>query len=253
MEFEGSKRHFDYVIWVDASKRKPLEPRESMRLRKEDADYFLDNNGPVEDLPSRIDELLKWLMERDEQVKWHLRGLRREMSPVDYLRQYAPEVTGDEATAGTETDRVMTPNLVRESHFAGSRAMGNYDIALSKNADDKIVAMDPRQIEVSFDNLQQRVATWADDTFGKAPHEFRFERLKQELEEILQDPQDPIEWADAMMLLFHGALEEGFTMTDILKACYEKLNRLEKREYTQDADGNWVYRPKVGYTVDDIK
>jgi len=66
MEFIGSKHHFDYVVWVDASKRAPLESQESMRLGKEDADYVLDNNGSKEDLLPEIGRFLLWLTTQSE-------------------------------------------------------------------------------------------------------------------------------------------------------------------------------------------
>lgn len=61
MEFEGSRRHFDYVVYVDASDRVPEEPTTSMKLTKEDADYVLDNNGPKANLQKQIDKLVEWL------------------------------------------------------------------------------------------------------------------------------------------------------------------------------------------------
>lgn len=103
-----------------------------------------------------------------------------------------------------------------------------------------------------FDELQRLNANWADETFGPKDHDFRFERLLSELEEIKADPQNPSEWADAMMPLFHGALVEGFTMSDILVECFRKMEMLQKREYYQDAEGNWQYRPKPGFTWDEI-
>lgn len=38
---------FDYIIWVDRSKHLPPEPEDSMELTREDADLFIDNNGPL--------------------------------------------------------------------------------------------------------------------------------------------------------------------------------------------------------------
>lgn len=46
------------VIWVDASKRKPLEPISSMTVTQSDADIFLDNNGTLEDFHRNIHELV---------------------------------------------------------------------------------------------------------------------------------------------------------------------------------------------------
>lgn len=65
MEFAGSNQHFDFIVWVDASKRVPEEPSTSMKLTKEDADYVLDNNGPFENLPHEIAKLVTWMHETE--------------------------------------------------------------------------------------------------------------------------------------------------------------------------------------------
>lgn len=48
---------FDHVIWVDASKRLPLESADSMELVASDADTCLDNNGFMETLDFFVDLL----------------------------------------------------------------------------------------------------------------------------------------------------------------------------------------------------
>lgn len=56
LEFNAMKERniFDVSFWVDASKRLPPEARTSMGLTKKDADYIIDNNGPLEDLRSNV-------------------------------------------------------------------------------------------------------------------------------------------------------------------------------------------------------
>lgn len=63
MEFSGSNRHFDTIVWVDASKRAPEEPWTSMKLHRDDADYVLDNNGPKGDLYKQVGLLIEWMIE----------------------------------------------------------------------------------------------------------------------------------------------------------------------------------------------
>lgn len=60
-EFENTRHLFRAVIWVDASKRLPPEPAESMELTAEDADYILDNNGAADDLPREVCRLFERL------------------------------------------------------------------------------------------------------------------------------------------------------------------------------------------------
>jgi hypothetical protein len=60
-EFFEMKRQnvFDYSIWVDATKRKPLEPKTSMTLEREWMDFVIDNNGPESDLPGEVRRVMK--------------------------------------------------------------------------------------------------------------------------------------------------------------------------------------------------
>jgi dephospho-CoA kinase len=51
-EFRALKA--DHVIWVDASKRQPLESTASMTLTEEMADLWIDNNGDLDNLRSEI-------------------------------------------------------------------------------------------------------------------------------------------------------------------------------------------------------
>ena len=63
-EFEANKENktFDYVIWVDSSKRLPPEDEDSMELTMEDADIVIDNNEEdTAHLVEKIDQLAKRL------------------------------------------------------------------------------------------------------------------------------------------------------------------------------------------------
>lgn len=56
-EFEGSRRSFNAVVWVDASERKPLEGEGSMELCRDDADIRIDNNRDLEWLRMWVNRL----------------------------------------------------------------------------------------------------------------------------------------------------------------------------------------------------
>lgn len=45
---------FDLVIWVDASKRLPLEPKDSFNIEKSDADIIIENNGTYEEFVEKV-------------------------------------------------------------------------------------------------------------------------------------------------------------------------------------------------------
>lgn len=55
-EFQASKHLFDLVVWVDGSKRKPLEP--SMQIQQTDDMVYIDNNGSLEDLETQVVEFV---------------------------------------------------------------------------------------------------------------------------------------------------------------------------------------------------
>lgn len=58
-EFDAIKQAglVDLTIWIDASERKPLESTASMKMAKEDADLIIDNNGTLDKLYERLDNL----------------------------------------------------------------------------------------------------------------------------------------------------------------------------------------------------
>jgi hypothetical protein len=45
---------FDRVIWVDASKRLPLEPKDSFNIKQSDADEIIENNSTYEEFVEKV-------------------------------------------------------------------------------------------------------------------------------------------------------------------------------------------------------
>ena len=54
---------FNLIIWVDASKRLPLESKESFNIEIRDADIIIDNNGNFEEFREKVIRLGKVLFE----------------------------------------------------------------------------------------------------------------------------------------------------------------------------------------------
>jgi hypothetical protein len=52
---------FDWVIWVDASKRMPPEPDTSFNIDESIAHFDIDNNGTIEEMYAHIDNLMEIL------------------------------------------------------------------------------------------------------------------------------------------------------------------------------------------------
>lgn len=67
------KKLFDHVIWVDACKRLPREPGDSMEMEPKHADMLIDNNGPESNLQVAIMNL---------QVQLHQEGFDVNHSPL---------------------------------------------------------------------------------------------------------------------------------------------------------------------------
>lgn len=59
-EFEAIKAAnlFNVSIWIDASQRKPIESSDSCTVKPSDADFILDNNGPLSQTVIKLVELL---------------------------------------------------------------------------------------------------------------------------------------------------------------------------------------------------
>lgn len=47
---------FDAFVWVDASKRKPMEAKDSMTILEMDTHCTIDNNGPADQLPRIVEQ-----------------------------------------------------------------------------------------------------------------------------------------------------------------------------------------------------
>jgi thymidylate synthase (FAD) len=59
---------FDHIIWVDALKRLPPEPKDSNEMVPAMADLYFDNNGPVETMDLFVEELQKFLHKQGFEV-----------------------------------------------------------------------------------------------------------------------------------------------------------------------------------------
>lgn len=56
LEFEASKYLFEHIIWVDASKRKPVDPSMTIKFDP-DTMHYLDNNGSEQELLQKLSNL----------------------------------------------------------------------------------------------------------------------------------------------------------------------------------------------------
>lgn len=84
-------------------------------------------------------------------------------------------------------------------------------------------------------HLQDRIAAWADQVYPHRTTEVAFAKMMGEIGEVLLNPEDPLEWADVVILLVDAAKLRG---VDILQAAHEKMAINEKRQ--------WEINPETG-------
>ena len=64
------RKLFDIIIWVDASKRLPLEPGTSFNINMSDADVIVENNGTFEEFVEKSKRIGKVLFGTNTDVVW---------------------------------------------------------------------------------------------------------------------------------------------------------------------------------------
>lgn len=78
---------------------------------------------------------------------------------------------------------------------------------------------------------------WSEKTFGLGGPKGSIEHLKLEVEEVLENPQDIIEFADCQMLLYDAVRRAGFTYEEFWDACWKKLEICKKRKWKKSNPG----------------
>lgn len=56
-EFNGARKLFDFVVWVDACQRLPVEVENELTL--DDSDYVIGNNDGLDELQERVEDLVR--------------------------------------------------------------------------------------------------------------------------------------------------------------------------------------------------
>ena len=79
--------------------------------------------------------------------------------------------------------------------------------------------------------LQKKSVKWSRETFKDSTMESNLAHLRDEIDEIEQNPDDIEEWADVILLYMNGASLAGHTMDDILEAAYKKYEKNINRKW----------------------
>lgn len=85
--------------------------------------------------------------------------------------------------------------------------------------------------------LTDEIAVWAAKTFPDESVEGKLEHLKEEVEELLDDPDDLGEWADCFMLLFDAARKKGLAKAQIIEAMRAKFEVNKTRTWRDVGNG----------------
>ncbi len=87
--------------------------------------------------------------------------------------------------------------------------------------------------------LQDEIASWSDATFGSGrTPSIPLHHLAKEVQELIETPNDRMEYADCLILLLDAYRMYGGSTDDLINACWEKLETNRKREWgTPDENG----------------
>jgi len=90
-----------------------------------------------------------------------------------------------------------------------------------------------------WQKFQDEQGKWAEVQFDGQTCEEKLRHLQKEIGEILEDPCDVYEYADAASLLFDAARKQGISTEKILRAAWDKLETNKTRQWRKNADGTF--------------
>lgn len=103
-----------------------------------------------------------------------------------------------------------------------------------------------RIMKNKLDELMEGIKEFSDKTFGTPEQRNEMgalNHLKLEVDELIQDTNDPLEWADCMLLLLDAARRKGYTTDQLFEFCLEKLEINKKRTWKKH-DNNVYFHEK---------
>lgn len=88
--------------------------------------------------------------------------------------------------------------------------------------------------------LQDELGDWQDETFGNSGPDGCLAHLKKEIEELITDPYDRMEYADCFMLLIGAYRRTGGSADDLVTAAFQKLTICKSREWGEPDENGVV-------------
>jgi hypothetical protein len=96
-----------------------------------------------------------------------------------------------------------------------------------------------------LDHLMKEIQSFSDAAFGdpsKRNEMGTLHHLKFEIDELIEDPDDPLEWADCMLLLLDAARRKGYTPDQLFDFCLEKLEINKKRKWVKSDNNVYFHK-----------
>lgn len=92
-----------------------------------------------------------------------------------------------------------------------------------------------------WQDLQNDIGAFTDKTFGKSTPQAKLHHLAEEVQELLAEPEDHMEWADCFILLLDAANKAGLSMDDVYEAIEAKME-INKSRTWGEPDENGVVK-----------
>jgi len=86
--------------------------------------------------------------------------------------------------------------------------------------------------------LVERIADFQKRKFPNVTVAAKLLHAQKEITEVINDPNDLVEWADVLILFLAAAHQQGLTLPQLVAAAYVKMDENERRKWAApDADG----------------
>lgn len=90
---------------------------------------------------------------------------------------------------------------------------------------------------ITLHELQHKICSWADKTFGNQPQHARVKKLANEVEELTKSPFKKSEVCDCFVVLLQVAKGAGMSADELMNGTLEKHRINELRQWEEQPDG----------------
>lgn len=112
-----------------------------------------------------------------------------------------------------------------------------------------------------FNDFVRQRDEFSFSTFGPPAERgciYPLKHLQREVQELLDNPNDPMEWADCFLLLLDAARRKGYSVEQLTEFAIQKLAINKTRKWEKQEDGVFLHvkdvpcRVRTGVTDEDI-